>query len=44
MDWKLPTGATMVCPDVGDMTIACDKGFNKDKSRYTTTFTVGDPK
>jgi hypothetical protein len=44
LDWRLPDGASEVCPDIGDMTIACDKTFNESKARYTTAFTVEDPR
>jgi hypothetical protein len=44
MKWLLPEGQSEVCAVGTDMTVACDKSFNKDKLRYRTHFRVRDPK
>ncbi len=42
-DWRLPDGATSVCPNPGDTSIDCQLDFHKQKYRWHTVFTVGDP-
>jgi hypothetical protein len=41
--WQIPSDADAVCPQVNELSIACEKSYNKDKSRFTTTYTVTDP-
>ncbi len=42
MEWLLAEGETEVCPDNRELNITCEKSYNKDKLRYTTTLTVTD--
>jgi len=42
MEWLLADGETEVCPDNRELNISCEKSYNKDKLRYTTTFIVSD--
>lgn len=44
LKWLLREGDTQVCAVGSDMTVDCDKSYNKDKNRYNTNLHVRDAK
>ena len=42
MEWLLADNETEVCPNNKELNLSCEKSYNKDKLRYTTTFIVSD--